>query len=109
MAKKIYKDGQYTGEEHLTEQEHQERQEAYAAADRGLRELLDHPYVNLFSAWTLFIIIAFGIPGSIITGTASEEEILPMILVCSVLLFILWRWIKSSRKRLKEMKEKKSG
>ena len=46
MAKKIYKDGQYTGEEHLTEQEHQERQEAYAAADRGLRELLDHPYVK---------------------------------------------------------------
>ena len=109
MALKKYKNF-YTGEdEWLTEEEHRKGLEGRQAIGEVLRFLLDHPKHSLIAAWYLFALIAIFLPAAIITGEAKGDEILPAIGSSSLILIILWFWIRNSRKKLEKMKEEDRG
>ena len=93
MAKKIYKDGQYTGEEHLTEQEHQERK--LAREEQNVAEWkMFGKYTNKYGCGCVTIL--FGIPAIImpIAIFQGEENIIGpwfMMLIIFLICFYLYR------------------
>lgn len=93
MARKIYKDGKYTGEEHLTEQEHQERKRAREEQNVAEWKTLGK-YTNKYGCGCATIL--FGFPAIImpIAILQGEENIIGpwfMMLIIFLVCFYLYR------------------